>query len=76
MVGRGGGGGGWGHVICVIMTHCVRKSMGDSPLIKMMIFFSSCRTTTADGNTAKLSMHEDRSAKHEWHLKTVIIRNY
>ena len=23
-------GGGWGHVICVIMMHCVQKSISDS----------------------------------------------
>ena len=28
----GGVGGGWGHVLCVIMTQCIRKSISDSPL--------------------------------------------
>ena len=24
--------GCWGHLVCIIMTHCVRKSICDSPL--------------------------------------------
>ena len=27
------GGGGGGHVICIIMTHCVRKSICDNTFV-------------------------------------------
>ena len=33
------GGGRWGHLVCVIMTHCVRKSICDSPLIQRTTAF-------------------------------------
>ena len=33
-MGGGGGGRGGGHVLCIIMTQCVRKSICDSPLMK------------------------------------------
>ena len=28
---------GWGHLVCAIVTHCVRKSICDSPLSKWFI---------------------------------------
>ena len=34
---EGAGGGGGGHVFCVIMTQCVRKSTCDSPLTKQAL---------------------------------------
>ena len=30
-------GGGGGRLVCVIMTHCVRKSICNSPLMKIFI---------------------------------------
>ena len=30
---------GGGHVICILMTHCVRKSICDSPLTVCVSFF-------------------------------------
>ena len=30
-------GGGGGHLVCVVMTHCVRKSICHPPLIQCQI---------------------------------------
>ena len=37
----GGGGGAGGHLLCVLMTQWVRKSICDSPLSHVAAFFET-----------------------------------
>ena len=61
---------------CVVLVFRLKSAKF---IIKMTDLFSSCRTTIAEGaNTRNQNskMHEYCSAKHEWHVKTVLVRYY
>ena len=54
--------GGRGHAVCVIMTHCVRKSICDSPLNVVNCIFSYQIMYRIYKSTAK---HKSNSKKRK-----------
>ena len=62
------GGAGWGHLVCVIMTHCVRKSICDSSVISLVI--------KGSGTISESRVQFDDSRRHRslrWVLQTIML---